>query len=156
MNYDLDIHPSFHSTLYKIKSKKVWQLRMHLTSCPLTLVSVLQTCVCVLVCDCTHLCYSHQRAESCLAQLMLLPCRHWAYREPWRAEALQRGELSTAQGVFYSKTTHNNQQQSLWVTQSPLHSHCRAFTVFVLCLLFSSELDGVMKHRVFFFLSSHS
>lgn len=50
------------------------------------------------VCLCLKLCYSHQRIKSCLAQLMLLPCRHGAEREPWRAEALQGGDLRAVQG----------------------------------------------------------
>lgn len=50
------------------------------------------------VCLCLKVCYSHQRIKSCLAQLMLLPCRHGAEREPWRAEALQGGDLRAVQG----------------------------------------------------------
>lgn len=55
------------------------------------------------VCLCLKVCYSHQRIKSCLAKLMLLPCRHGAQREPGRAEALQGGDLGAAQGELCQK-----------------------------------------------------
>ncbi len=130
MAWHQSILPLHFSWGKKIIKWKHMALKSAFDLMPGTLVSVLPNLCVVSLCDCTHLCYSHQRAESCLAQLMLLPCRHWAYREPGEPKPCRQESSALLREYSRAKQQSTTEFMS---HSTPLHSHSQAFQVFLLC-----------------------